>query len=66
VIIISKWQPLLVVAGTEDELFIAGQFEPVTSRYTTAQVELVSDVSHMGVVVSERTHPVIKEWLETF
>ena len=59
-------QPLLVVAGTKDEAFVTDQFEPVISRYAASQVELVPDVSHMGVVVNQRTHPAIKKWLETF
>jgi non-heme chloroperoxidase len=59
-------QPLLVVAGTKDESFFADQFEPVISQYAAAQVELLPDMTHMGVVVNQRIHPVIKQWLETF
>ncbi len=59
-------QPLLVVAGTKDEAFIADQFEPVISQYTRAQVELLPDITHMGVVVSKSIQPLIKEWLYTF
>ena len=57
-------QPLLVVAGAADEAFIADKFEPVISRYTTVQVELLPGVTHMGVVVAPEVRPVIKEWLE--
>ncbi len=59
-------QPLLVVAGTEDESFIAEQFEPVISQYTTAQVKLLPGVTHMGVVVNPAVRPVFKKWLEEF
>jgi non-heme chloroperoxidase len=59
-------QPLLVVAGAKDEANIADQFEPVISQYTEVQGELLPGISHMGVVVSQSIHPVIKEWLETF
>lgn len=59
-------QPLLVVAGTKDEAFIADQFEPVISQYTAVQVKLLPDISHMGVVVGPEIHPVVKEWLEGF
>ena len=57
-------QPLLVVAGTADDSFIAEQFEPVISQYTTVQVKLLPDLTHMGVVVHPETRPVVKEWLE--
>jgi len=57
-------QPLLVVAGTADESFFADQYEPVISQYADAQVELLQDVSHMGVVVGHEVRPIVKEWLE--
>jgi len=57
-------QPLLVIAGAMDESFIADKFEPVISQYTAAQVKLLPDLTHMGVVVSPEVRPVIKEWLE--
>ena len=56
-------QPLLVVVGSADEAFFADQFEPVISQYTKVKVKLVNDVTHMGVVVSPKVQPVIKEWL---
>jgi hypothetical protein len=57
-------QPLLVVAGTADEGFYAEQYEPVISQYADVHVELLEDVTHMGVVVGDEIQPVIKEWLE--
>jgi pimeloyl-ACP methyl ester carboxylesterase len=57
-------QPLLVVAGTKDETTIYCQYEPVISRYTNVQVKLLQGVTHMGLVVSPKVRPVIKEWLE--
>jgi len=57
-------QPLLVVAGTADESFVVEQYEPVISQYTEVQVNLLQDVTHMGVVVSPDVRPVVKEWLE--
>lgn len=58
-------QPLLVVAGTADEVMFADQYEPVISRYTDVQVKLFQDVTHMGVVVSPEVRPIVKEWLES-
>jgi hypothetical protein len=59
-------QPVLVVAGTADDAFIAEQFEPVMSQYTAVQVTLLSSVTHMGVVVGPDVQPVLKDWLEGF
>jgi len=56
-------QPFLLLAGTADEANVANQFEPVVSEYTSVQVELLPDLSHMGVVVSPDVHPVLKDWL---
>jgi non-heme chloroperoxidase len=58
-------QPLLVVAGTADESFYADRFEPVMSQYTDVEVVLLPDVTHMGVVVGDEVHDVIREWLES-
>jgi non-heme chloroperoxidase len=57
-------QPLLVIAGTADDAFIAEQFEPVISQYTAVQVSLLQDITHMGVVVGPKVQPVLKDWLE--
>jgi len=57
-------QPFLLLAGTTDEAFVVDQFEPVVSEYTSVQVELLPDLSHMGVVVSPDVQPVFKAWLE--
>ncbi len=57
-------QPILVVVGTADESFIADQFKPVFSLYTKAEVEMIKDLSHMGVVLNAEVQPVIKEWIQ--
>ncbi|ABZ77464.1 alpha/beta hydrolase fold [Shewanella halifaxensis HAW-EB4] len=57
-------QPLLVLVGTADEAFIAEQFEPVFSQYTSAQVTLLPDVTHMGVVVNPAVRPILRQWFE--
>ncbi len=57
-------QPLLIAAGTQDESNIANQFEPVIAQYTTAQVKVLPDLTHMGVVVRPEIRSVVKEWLE--
>ncbi|WP_028864043.1 alpha/beta hydrolase [Psychromonas aquimarina] len=57
-------QPLLVVAGTEDDAFFAEQFEPVMSQYTAVQVSLLPGVTHMGVVVGPEVQAAVKDWLQ--
>jgi len=57
-------QPLLVVAGTADELFFTEKYESIISRYTDVKVKLLQDVTHMGVAVSLEVRPIIKEWLK--
>ena len=57
-------QPLLVVVGTADNVFMAEKFEPVISQYTEVQVRLLEGLTHFGVVLSPEVRPVIKEWLE--
>ena len=56
-------QPLLVVAGSEDESFIAEQYAPTISKYTQASVRVLPGVNHMGVVAGKEVEPVLKEWL---
>mgnify|MGYP002639861866 CR=1 FL=1 len=57
-------QPFLLLAGTADEAFVADQFEPVVSEYTSVQVTLLPDLSHMGIVVSPDVQPIFKNWIE--
>jgi non-heme chloroperoxidase len=57
-------QPLIVVAGTADEAFIADQFEPAISPYAKVQVKLLPGVTHMGVVIGPEIRFAVKEWLQ--
>jgi alpha-beta hydrolase superfamily lysophospholipase len=57
-------QPTLVVVGTADEAFYADRFEPVMAQYADVQVELLEDVTHMGVVVGGEVQRVVEAWLE--
>jgi alpha-beta hydrolase superfamily lysophospholipase len=57
-------KPLLVIAGSADEVNYAEKFKPVISQYTKAQVELLPGVTHMGLVVGPEVRPVIEEWLK--
>lgn len=56
-------QPLLLLAGTADDAFVAEAFEPTISPYATAKVVLLPDITHMGVVVGSEVQPEIITWL---
>ncbi len=58
-------QPLLLITGSQDEVFFPDQFEPVISQYTQGKVKMINGVTHLGVVVGPEVRPVIKEWLES-
>jgi non-heme chloroperoxidase len=51
--------------GKADEAFLPDRFEPAISPFVKAQVTLLEDVTHMGVVVGPEVHPVIGKWLES-
>lgn len=55
--------PLLVVVGEEDESFIAEAFEPLVSQYSQGEVEVLPNVSHMGVVVGPEIKDLLRKWL---
>ena len=61
-------QPLLVLAGADDETMFAEQYQPVITQHIPdnkqARVEVLPGVSHMGVVVSPDVRPVIQAWIE--
>ena len=57
-------QPLLLVAGIEDEAFYAEKYESTISKYAQNQTLLLDNLKHMELVVSAALRPVVKEWLE--
>lgn len=57
-------QPLLVVAGTDDESFIAEQYEPTISAHTsTGTYALLPDVGHIDLLTTPEIEPVLMGWL---
>jgi len=55
-------KPLLVVAGTDDEVMHSSKFESEISKYAAARIELLQGVSHLGVVVGAEVRPVVEDW----
>jgi non-heme chloroperoxidase len=59
-------QSLLVLVGTEDEVFLPEQYPPTISKHNpAARVELVPGVTHQGIVVGEDAWPILDEWLKS-
>ncbi len=56
-------QPTLLLVGSEDEAFVAEQFQPTLAPLVEAKIEVLPGLSHMGVVVSEDVRPVVDAWL---
>jgi len=58
--------PVLVLVGSEDEAFIADQYQPSIAQHAPqAYVQVLDGVSHMGVVVGSASPPHIVKWLST-
>ena len=58
-------QPLLVVAGTADESFIAEQYEPTISAQTnTGTYVLLPDVGHIDLLTTPEIESILVAWLE--
>ncbi|MDM8534733.1 alpha/beta fold hydrolase [Clostridiaceae bacterium HSG29] len=55
--------PLIVIAGLEDESFISEQFEPLVTQYTEADVKLIPETTHMGVVTGQEVQGILKKWI---
>jgi len=56
-------QSMLVVAGANDESFIAEKYETVFARYPNAQVKLIADATHMGLVMKPELAQMTVAWL---
>jgi non-heme chloroperoxidase len=58
--------PILVLVGSEDEAFIANQYEPTIGELAPqAQVHVLAGVSHLGIATASSSPHHIVEWLAT-
>lgn len=58
-------QPFLLIAGLEDESFIAEEYEPTMGQYTTSgEYMLLSDIGHIDLLTSPSVATVIIDWLQ--
>ena len=56
--------PLLLVAGTHDEAFVAEQYERVVRANSHGSVTLVPGATHDGVLDDSRTMAAVKAWVD--
>jgi alpha-beta hydrolase superfamily lysophospholipase len=64
--LISIKVPVLVLVGSDDEAFIADQYQPSIAQLAPqAQIRVLDGVSHLGVVLGSASPPHIVNWLST-
>lgn len=57
-------QPLLVIAGAEDEAFIAERYETVISAQTaTGTYAVLPGINHIGVTVADAAIATVADWI---
>ena len=57
-------QPFLLVAGLDDEAFIAGQYEPTISQYTSSgSYVLLPGTGHIDLLTSPELAPIVAGWI---
>jgi alpha-beta hydrolase superfamily lysophospholipase len=54
--------PLEVIIGSDDEAFLAAQYEPLIARYSKGQVVTIAGGTHNGVTRDARTMAAVQEW----
>ncbi len=58
-------RPLLVMAGAEDESFVAERYEPVVSASTqTGTYRVLPGINHLGIVSDARAIETLADWIE--
>ncbi|MBU2533353.1 MAG: lysophospholipase [Alphaproteobacteria bacterium] len=57
-------QPVLVLVGTDDEAFIAEQYDPVMARYSRqADTRLIEGCGHLDIVNNDEAITVLSRWI---
>ena len=59
-------RPFLLVAGLDDEAFIAEQYEPTITKYTDAgRYVLLPDTGHIDLLTTSQLEIVLTDWFTT-
>jgi alpha-beta hydrolase superfamily lysophospholipase len=56
-------QPLLVIVGSNDEAFVAEEFEPAVSQYSDGDVVVIVGETHNGIIENEMAIAAAQNWL---
>ncbi len=54
--------PLEVIVGSDDEAFLAAEYEPLIARYSKGQVVTIGGATHNGMTRDPRTMTAVREW----
>jgi alpha-beta hydrolase superfamily lysophospholipase len=54
--------PLLVVIGSEDEVFEADQFEPFVSENSQGETVILPGLNHEGIITDPSTFEIVEAW----
>lgn len=57
-------KPLMVIVGTEDQIFHPEEFGPLLRNSSEGQVELIENANHNSVHYDLRTMKIVKDWFE--
>jgi len=64
---IAALPPFLLVAGSDDEAFVASEYEPVmSSANMNGRYEVIGGMSHLGVIDAPQAAEAIRDFLEEF
>ena len=62
--LVALTQPVLILAGTDDEAFIAEQYEPVLTRYSKKAVtRLIEGCGHLDIVNDDEAITLLSRWI---
>ena len=54
--------PLEVIVGSDDEAFLAAEYEPLVTRHSKGQVVTIDGATHNGVTRDPRSMAAVQEW----
>lgn len=55
--------PMLVVVGSNDEAFVAGEFETAVTSHSSGEVHVIDGENHTSIIESAAAMTIIKKWL---
>ncbi len=55
--------PMLVVVGSNDEAFVAGEFETAVTQYSDGEVHVIDGENHNSIVESDAALAIVESWL---